>query len=142
MTVLLAALIISAPWHPLVPLVDETEIPTDPTAEAALHPAAPRYGPAHTGRATYYNLPGNRMGCGGVYQPGDPTIVAVPVSRYRTWPCGTRLQVSGPAGAIVGTRQDSCPGCDAHGVIVDLSVAAHRQVCGSGTCQVTVQEVY
>lgn len=94
-----------------------------------------------SGRATHYGVGfhGRTMGCGGVYSTYNPTIIAVPPSMYRAWPCGTTLVVSGPNGAIVGTRQDSCPGCDSAGVIVDLSEAGHRAVCGVGTCWVTVR---
>lgn len=94
-----------------------------------------------SGRATHYGASynGQRMGCGGVYRSGDPTIIAVGASNYRTWPCGTALVVSGPNGTIVGTRQDACPGCDSAGVIVDLSEEGHRRVCGVGTCWVTVR---
>lgn len=96
--------------------------------------------PEASGRATHYGVSyqNQRMGCGGRYSTWDTSIIAVPPSRYAAWPCGTALVVTGPAGQIVGTRQDSCPGCDAAGVIVDLSEEGHRRVCGVGTCWVTV----
>lgn len=98
--------------------------------------------PEASGRATHYGVSyhGQRMGCPGAgrYSTYDPTIIAVPPSRYAQWPCGTALVVSGPGGTIIGTRQDACPGCDAAGVIVDLSEEGHRRVCGVGTCWVTV----
>jgi hypothetical protein len=108
-------------------------------------PPAPALGPTRTGRATRYGHPatfnGNRMGCGGTYWSWDTTILAVPPSLYRTYPCGTTLQVTGPYGTLIGTRRDSCPGCDAYGIVVDMADAGHRIVCGPGTCTVTVQEV-
>ena len=81
------------------------------------------------------------MGCGGVYSSNDITIMAVSPARYREWPCGTRVQVCGPAGCIVVTRQDACPGCYAN--LVDLSEAGNAAVCGSPphTCRVTLQLV-
>lgn len=104
----------------------------------------PTLGPVRTGRATRYGdslFIGKPLGCGGVYRSGDPSILAVPVSRYREWACGTPLLVTGPYGSLVGRRQDSCPGCDAYGILLDMADAGHRIVCGSGTCMVTVQEV-
>ena len=96
-------------------------------------------------RATTYgqSYEGQRLGCAGygVYRDADPTIAAVGPSRYAEWSCGTRLLVTGPAGSVEVIRQDSCPGCDSYGDprFIDLSGAAHRAVCGAGTCRVTVQ---
>ena len=96
-----------------------------------------------SGHATSYGASynGHSMGCGGVYSSNDVTIMAVSPARYREWPCGTRVQVCGPAGCIVVTRQDACPGCYAN--LVDLSEAGNAAVCGSPphTCRVTLQLV-
>jgi hypothetical protein len=96
-----------------------------------------------SGHATSYGASynGHSMGCGGVYSSNDITILAVSPARYREWPCGTRVQVCGPAGCIVVTRQDACPGCYAN--LVDLSEAGNAAVCGSPphTCRVTLQLV-
>ena len=96
-----------------------------------------------TGHATSYGASynGHAMGCGGVYSSNDITILAVSPARYREWPCGARLQVCGPVGCIVVTRQDACPGCYAN--LVDLSEAGNAAVCGSPphTCRVTLQLV-
>jgi hypothetical protein len=90
--------------------------------------------------ATYYGggYEGRPLGCGGTYSSMDPTIVAVGPSRYAEFPCGTVLHIEGPAGSIVGVRQDSCPGCSYW--VFDLSDEANRQVCGSPahTCTVTI----
>jgi hypothetical protein len=96
-----------------------------------------------SGHATSYGVSynGQPMGCGGVYSSNDITIMAVSPTRYREWPCGTRVQVCGPAGCIVVIRQDACPGCYAN--LVDLSEAGNAAVCGSPphTCRVTLQLV-
>ena len=94
---------------------------------------ATAYGPAYNGQV---------LGCGtGYYDSNDMTIMAVGPARYREWPCGTNVQVCGPAGCIVATRQDACPGCYAN--LVDLSEAGNAAVCGSPphTCRVTLQVV-
>jgi hypothetical protein len=96
-----------------------------------------------SGHATSYGASynGQPMGCGGVYSSNDITIMAVSPARYREWPCGTPVQVCGPAGCIVVIRQDACPGCYVN--LVDLSEAGNAAVCGSPphTCRVTLQLV-
>lgn len=85
-----------------------------------------------------YEYNGRQMGCGGMYSSSDTSIVAVSPIRYSQWPCGTVLQVTGPAGSIQVVRQDSCPGC--HANMIDLSEAGIIAVCGSlGTCRVEVE---
>jgi hypothetical protein len=86
------------------------------------------------------NYEGRRMGCSGApYRSADASIVAVGPERYREWPCGTALRVSGPAGSIVVVRQDACPGCSANHV--DLSEAGIETVCGlgAGRCAVLIE---
>jgi hypothetical protein len=102
-------------------------------AGAVIYGYATAYGPSYNGQV---------LGCGtGYYASDDPTIMAVGPSRYADWPCGTQIQVCGPAGCIVVTRQDGCPGCYAN--LVDLSEAANAAVCGAppNTCRVTLQVV-
>lgn len=93
------------------------------------------------GTATHYgsSYNGSPLGCGGTYWGSDPTIVAVGPSRYSEWPCGSQLTVSGPAGSLTVTRQDSCPGCSAN--MIDLSEAANEAVCGAPahTCSVSIE---
>ena len=91
------------------------------------------------GRATHYgeSYQGQTMGCGGTYDTADPTIVAVSPDRYESWPCGTRLRVTGPAGQQDVVRTDSCPGCT--GNWLDLSEAGFARVCGVGTCEITIE---
>ena len=95
------------------------------------------------GTATHYGYSyhGQRMGCGGIYSSYDETIVAVSPSRYAEWPCGTELQVIGPAGTIIVTRQDSCPGCSRN--MIDISEAGSIAVCGGRphTCRVEISVV-
>jgi hypothetical protein len=79
------------------------------------------------------------MGCGGVYNLSDPTVVAVSLARTQEWPCGQRLEITGPNGQIVGVRQDTCPGCSANHL--DLSRAGFLAVCGPGvsSCNVVIR---
>ena len=87
-------------------------------------------------------LEGLPLGCGGgVYDPDDPTIIAVGPDHYVDWPCGTSLEVCGSEGCIVGERQDSCPGCGNNHL--DLSRAGIAIVCGVGSsgCEVTIREL-
>ena len=86
--------------------------------------------------ASYNGLP---LGCGGTYLSENPTIIAVGPDHYGEWPCGTFMVVCGPAGCLVGVRQDSCPGCT-EGVL-DLSESGIAIVCGAGvgTCSTMAQ---
>ena len=101
-------------------------------------------------RATTYGAAyqGQPLGCFprevyGYYDLHDPTIAAISPSEYAQWPCGPRLRIEGPAGAISVVRKDSCPGCDKHGLphLIDLSLAGHAAVCGRGTCVVQVTRI-
>ncbi len=92
------------------------------------------------GYATHYgeSYNGSPLGCGfGPYSSANPTIVAVGPARAGSMPCGTSIQVCGPAGCIVAMRQDSCPGCSAY--VLDLSEAGNAAVCGAPahTCDIT-----
>ena len=108
---------------------------------------------------------GQPLGCGnGVYDPYDPTIVAVGPSRYAEWPCGTKLRVcaretfpSLQGGPFLGgyqelvvpgmwcinvARQDSCPGCGHY--LLDLSEAAFEALgfrLEQGVGRVTVERM-
>ena len=96
---------------------------------------------AISGIATHYGYSYHwqRMGCGGIYSSYDESIVAVSPARYAEWPCGTELLVTGPAGSIVVSRQDSCPGCSPN--MIDLSEAGSIAVCGGQphTCRVEIR---
>lgn len=90
-------------------------------------------------RATHYGTSynGSPLGCPGygTYSSSDPSIAAVGPPYYSQWPCGTVLELEGPAGTLVVIRQDSCPGCGSE--LIDLSEAGILQVCGSlGGCEV------
>lgn len=91
-------------------------------------------------RVTHYgeSYNGQRMGCGGIYSSNDTTIAAVGYPYNAAWPCGTVLELEGPAGSLVVIRQDTCPGCGAG--LIDLSEAGIIEVCGSlGGCTVRVR---
>jgi len=115
---------------------------SDATGAPPAPPGPPDAAPIE-GWATHYGeaYNGQRMGCqgAGLYSSDDPTIVAVSPERYAEWPCGQQLHVSGPAGSIVVTRQDSCPGCGAN--VLDLSEEGNRRVCGipEHTCRVIIE---
>lgn len=94
-----------------------------------------------TFRATHYgeSYNGRPLGCTGmgVYSSNDSSIAAVGYPYSQTWPCGTVLELEGPAGTLTVIRQDTCPGCGAD--LIDLSEAGITQVCGSlGGCRVRV----
>lgn len=99
-----------------------------------------------SGTATHYGASynGQSMGCRPYtpYSSYDASIVAVRPSRLMEWPCGTALEISGPAGTLIATVQDSCPGCVPSKV--DLSEAGFELVCGPlsrGVCNVTIRRV-
>ena len=94
------------------------------------------------GSATHYGAQynGSPMGCGGLYQSENMTIVAVDPTHYTDWACGSFLLICGPTGCIVAVRQDSCPGC-APG-LVDLSEYGYLATCGNQyPCAVRVQKL-
>lgn len=98
-------------------------------------PVVETYTASHYG--TYFN--GSTLGCGGIYDSTDSTILAVGPSDYARWPCGTKLEVSSPSGSVIAIRKDSCPGCRGR---IDMSEAGHYAVCGyAGVCQVVVTKV-
>lgn len=133
---------------PVPPKIDQA------AAEYALSIPAPMPvgAPTFNLRATHYGISyqGLPMGCppvtmpagrpwGNRYETSDPQIVAAGAALAAVAPCGTLLEVCGPAGCIMAYRLDSCPGCDQYGMI-DLSEAGIVAVCGSqGSCSVTVK---
>lgn len=99
------------------------------------------YAQAQEFRGTHYGYGynGQSMGCYpyAPYSSSDTTIAAVGYPYTEVWPCGTVLQLEGPAGSLTVIRQDTCPGCGAG--MIDLSEAGLIQVCGSlGGCTVRV----
>ena len=99
----------------------------------------------------------------GLYDPYDPTIVAVGPSRYKEWPCGTKLRVCAQGNAnrrgapldgakkvgnvpsvqcVDVVRVDSCPGCGHY--LIDLSEAAFEALgftLEQGVGRVTVERM-
>ena len=115
-----------------------TPTPPPPTPEPPSPP--PVTSGLLLGSVTPYSdaLAGSTLGCNGygVYDPDDPTVVAVGPDHWDTWPCGTTLGIcsidtnSGTVtSCIVGVRQDSCPGCV--GNHIDVSRAAFDLLCGA-----------
>jgi hypothetical protein len=97
-----------------------------------------------TGSATPYHssLAGNVMGCGEVFNPADPSVVAVGYGLDTAVPCGTSLQICGATSVcITAVRKDTCPGCP--GNDIDLSRAAFDRVCGTtaSRCTVTIKKL-
>jgi hypothetical protein len=123
----------------LSPAPGDTELlAAEPTHEQDAAPSTPII----RGWATAYGVSyqGGVLGCGtGYYDTGNPDIIAVGPSRYAEWPCGTKLRVCGPAGCIIATRHDACPGCSPY--VLDLSEAGNKLVCGDPpfTCRATMQ---
>ena len=147
------------------PTPSPTATPVPPTPTATSTPtvtptpsptATPTSTPTSTPTATSTPLPGSLngtvthygvefqglpLGCGGFYDTDDASIIAVGPDHYDDWPCGTPLEVCGPAGCIEGERQDSCPGCAPNQL--DLSEAGIAIVCGAGEsiCEVTIRQL-
>jgi hypothetical protein len=120
---------------------------TATSGSSALRAAGPvsTVGPGPwTGDATPYHssLAGNTMGCGEVFNPLDPTILAVGYALDTTVPCNAAVQVCGTATTVCLSmvRKDTCPGCP--GTDVDLSRAAFDRVCGTtaSRCTVTIKK--
>ena len=134
--------------EPVLPGADETGEGLSGAAGAGAAAADPG-SRVLAGFATHYGAEyeGSPMGCPSAdgrsrpYRGEDATIVAVSPDRDGEWYCGRELRVSGPAGSIVVTRQDSCPGCAAN--VLDLSEAGNALVCGAPphTCRVTIEEL-
>ncbi len=121
--------------------------PTATPANTALRAAGPVAGVGAgpwTGDATPFHssLAGNTMGCGEVFNPLDPTILAVGYALDTTLPCGASVQVCGSTSVcLTMVRKDTCPGCP--GSDVDLSRAAFDRICGTtaSRCTVTIKKL-
>jgi hypothetical protein len=125
----------------------EPPTPTPEPQPTSSLPAPPEGTELLLGSITSYNdaLAGSTLGCNGygVYNPDDPTVIAVGPDYYEEWPCGTRLGLCGIdaqsgviTNCIVGIRQDSCPGCIS--IHLDVSRAAFELLCGPGVIRCAV----
>jgi hypothetical protein len=115
-----------------------------PVAAFNVEPIVTAVSPVFRGFVTHYGVSynGSPMGCYGYpYTSENTTIIAVGPVQDDVWPCGTQLRVCGPAGCIVGMRQDSCPGCTSYGL--DLSESGINLVCGdqAHVCRVGIEQV-
>ncbi len=93
------------------------------------------------GYATRYadSLEGGSMACGGAFDQDNEFVIAVGYEYDKAWPCGTQLEVCGPAGCTLGVRTDTCPGCP--GGDIDMSRAGLDAVCGNQTgCAVVIRK--
>lgn len=85
------------------------------------------YGLPTYGEATWYNLPGQTMRGGDIYDPLDPTIAACGFGPYGrpAVPLGTKLKVCSKDACIKVVVQDTglFPASD-----LDLSVAAFKKL--------------
>ena len=123
-----------------------TPVPPTPTSRAATPTATPRSNPPInadgpvSGYATRYadSLEGNTMACGGIFNQDNTFIAAVSYLYDPVWPCGTQLEVCGPASCINVVRTDTCPGCA--GADLDMSRSGLAAVCGNqGGCSVVIR---
>jgi hypothetical protein len=104
--------------------------------EEVLVPVGPQVAGIVTHYGAQYN--GHTLGCGtGYYSSDNVSIIAVGPSRNSLWPCGTMIEVCGPAGCIMTVRHDGCPGCGPNHA--DLSEAGIAAVCGYGPSQCEVR---
>lgn len=114
------------------------------------------------GTATHYgeSYNGQPLGCGGIYDSNNPTILAVGPANYGTIPCGARVEVCSylaepkptyvakslsigdyrvdysvpEVRCIYVIRQDSCPGCLVSQL--DLSEAGFTELGCVDVCQI------
>lgn len=80
------------------------------------------------GVATFYDATGGGN-CGFDKTPNDLDVAAMDMPEYNgSQACGSCVQVKGPKGTIKVRVVDSCPGCEAHGVNLDLSASAFAKI--------------
>ncbi|MBI4037983.1 hypothetical protein HY382_02990 [Candidatus Curtissbacteria bacterium] len=111
------------------PLEPAREIATSGTIEM------PKSGPyLLSGRITYYGVDdgyglNDTLGCTGeAFDPYDPTTAARPNSS--PFKCGDRVRVCDHDSCIEVVIKDTCPGCDANGLLMDLSKGAIEALTG------------
>jgi expansin len=88
--------------------------------------AAPPTSSARKGKATYYDLAGNKGNCS-FKAPADDLYVALGPTEYSgALSCGSYIDVTGPKGKVRVKVVDSCPECTAGWL--DLSRTAFRKI--------------
>jgi len=96
------------------------------------------------GRATYYGVDDgygleDTLGCTGEpFDPFDPTTAARPYSS--PFNCGDTVRICDNDSCIEVVIKDTCPGCDANGLLLDLSYGAMVELTGqAATADVTIE---
>ncbi|MDF2696139.1 MAG: extracellular endoglucanase precursor [Labilithrix sp.] len=80
------------------------------------------------GIATFYDADGSGN-CSFDKSPGDLDVTAMALDEYaESASCGACLLVKGPKGEVTVRVVDSCPGCQGHGVNLDLSAQAFAKI--------------
>lgn len=95
------------------------------------------------GLATFYDANGGGN-CSFAKSPDDLDVVALAFPDYaESAACGACLEVTGPKGKVTVRVTDSCPGCEAKGVSLDLSESAFAKIAApkDGRVEVTFQQV-
>jgi len=83
---------------------------------------------AADGEATFYGATGGGN-CGFDKTPNDLDVAALQFPEYAgSNSCGACLLVKGPKGSVTVRVVDSCPGCEAKGVNIDLSAQAFAKI--------------
>lgn len=81
-----------------------------------------------SGVATFYDADGSGN-CSFEATPDDLDVAAMDLPEYNgSQACGSCLEVTGPKGKVKVRVVDSCPGCEDHGVNLDLSASAFAKI--------------
>lgn len=102
--------------------------------------------PVIKGPATYYGVHDgygldNTLGCTGEpFDPYDEETAARPLNS--PFECGDKVKVCDANSCIDVYIKDACPGCDAWGIVIDLSYGAMQKLSpGAGRADVTLEEI-
>lgn len=136
-----AAPVAAAPTLPLADigamLATQTDTPSDVVISPETPDTAPLYEAVGQGEASYYGreLAGNRTASGERFNPADFTCA------HRTLPLGSRLRVTNKANGKSVIVRVNDRGPFAHHRIIDVSLAAAKQIAmvGPGEADVTLE---